>query len=102
MMIRIPRLLALFATGFALSAAQAEEKVLNLYSARHYQTDEALFSNFTKQTGIALNRIDAREDEMRERVRNDGPATPAALRPSWPGRARLRRRRFRRLPRRSP
>ncbi len=77
MMIRIPRLLALFATGFALSAAQAEEKVLNLYSARHYQTDEALFSNFTKQTGIAINRIEAKEDELLERLRNEGSASPA-------------------------
>ena len=43
----------------SLSAAtQAEEKVLNLYSARHYQTDEALYSNFTQHTGIKINRIE--------------------------------------------
>ena len=29
-------------------AASAQEQVLNLYSARHYQTDEALYANFTK------------------------------------------------------
>jgi spermidine/putrescine-binding protein len=34
-------------------------KVLNLYSARHYQTDEALYANFTKATGIRINRIEA-------------------------------------------
>ncbi len=30
----------------------AQERVLNLYSSRHYQTDQALYDNFTKQTGI--------------------------------------------------
>ena len=34
-------------------------KVLNLYSARHYQTDEALYNDFTKKTGIKINRIEA-------------------------------------------
>ncbi len=50
---------------------------LNLYSARHYQTDEALYANFTKQTGIKINRIEAREDELLERIRNEGGQSPA-------------------------
>jgi iron(III) transport system substrate-binding protein len=57
--------------------AGAQEAVLNLYSARHYQTDEALRTNFTRQTGIRINRIEAREDELLERIRNEGPADPA-------------------------
>ncbi len=55
----------------------AEEKVLNLYSARHYQTDEALYSNFTKQTGIKINRIEGKEEELLERIRNEGANSPA-------------------------
>ncbi len=43
--------------------SQAQEKVLNLYSARHYQTDEALYSDFTKQTGIKVNRIEAGDEQ---------------------------------------
>jgi iron(III) transport system substrate-binding protein len=70
------RTLAFLASLVALSA-NAEDKVLNLYSARHYQTDEALYSNFTKQTGIAINRIEAKEDELLERIRNEGAASPA-------------------------
>jgi iron(III) transport system substrate-binding protein len=70
------RLLSLIAALSALSA-HAEDQVLNLYSARHYQTDEALYSNFTKQTGIAINRIEAKEDELLERIRNEGAASPA-------------------------
>ena len=52
-------------------------KVLNLYSSRHYQTDEALYANFTKQTGIRVNRIEAGEDALIERVRNEGARSPA-------------------------
>ena len=58
-------------------AASAQEKVLNLYSARHYQTDEALYANFTRQTGIKINRIEAKEDELLERIRNEGANSPA-------------------------
>jgi ABC-type thiamine transport system substrate-binding protein len=51
--------------------------VLNLYSSRHYQTDEALYSEFTRQTGIRINRIEAPEDALIERLRNEGAASPA-------------------------
>src|SRR6185503_14273487 len=57
--------------------AGAQEKVLNLYSSRHYQTDEALYSDFTRQTGIRINRIEAPEDALIERLRNEGAASPA-------------------------
>ncbi|HEY0855892.1 MAG TPA: Fe(3+) ABC transporter substrate-binding protein [Albitalea sp.] len=65
--------IALFA---AASAAQAQP-VLNVYSARHYQTDEALYANFTKQTGIKINRLDGKEEELVERIRNEGASSPA-------------------------
>ncbi len=56
--------------------AIAQEKLLNLYSSRHYQTDEALYSSFTKATGIKLNRIEAGEDPLIERIKNEGAASP--------------------------
>ncbi|MBV6474852.1 MAG: Iron uptake protein A1 [Rhodocyclaceae bacterium] len=70
------------ASVFLLAAACtlpafAQEKVLNLYSARHYQTDEALYSNFTRQTGIKINRIEGKEDELLERIKNEGANSPA-------------------------
>lgn len=61
----------------AFQPAIAQEKVLNLYSARHYQTDEALYSDFTKQTGIKINRIEGKEEELLERIRNEGINSPA-------------------------
>ncbi|HMZ84615.1 MAG TPA: Fe(3+) ABC transporter substrate-binding protein [Rhodocyclaceae bacterium] len=59
------------------ASANAQEKVLNLYSARHYQTDEALYANFTKQTGIKINRIEGKEEELLERIKNEGANSPA-------------------------
>lgn len=56
--------------------APAQDKVLNLYTSRHYQTDEALYANFTKQTGIRINRIEGTEDALLERLKNEGPNSP--------------------------
>jgi iron(III) transport system substrate-binding protein len=61
----------------AASAAAADEPVLNLYSARHYQTDEALYDNFTKSTGIRINRIEAGDEQLLERLRSEGANSPA-------------------------
>lgn len=58
-------------------AASAQEKVLNLYTARHYQTDDALYANFTRQTGIKINRIEGQEDPLLERIRSEGANSPA-------------------------
>jgi iron(III) transport system substrate-binding protein len=55
----------------------AQDSVLNIYSSRHYQTDEALYGNFTKQTGIKINRIEASDDAIIERIRNEGAKSPA-------------------------
>jgi iron(III) transport system substrate-binding protein len=55
----------------------AQEQVLNLYSARHYQTDEALYGNFTKATGIKINRVDADDAGILARLKAEGAASPA-------------------------
>ncbi|WP_341892221.1 extracellular solute-binding protein [Variovorax sp. YR752] len=70
----------LLATVAALATALpavAQEKVLNLYSARHYQTDEALYANFTKATGITINRVDADDAGILARLKSEGTASPA-------------------------
>lgn len=71
------KLFPLLAALLSLNAAQAQEKVLNLYSARHYQADEALYNDFTKQTGIRINRIEGKAHELLERIRNEGANSPA-------------------------
>ena len=57
--------------------AQAQDKVLNLYSARHYQTDEVMYETFTKTTGIRINRVDADDAGIVARLRAEGSASPA-------------------------
>jgi iron(III) transport system substrate-binding protein len=51
--------------------------VLNLYSARHYQTDEALYADFTKSTGIKINRVEADDAGILARLKSEGAASPA-------------------------
>ncbi|MDB5847204.1 MAG: Fe(3+) transporter substrate-binding protein, partial [Rhodoferax sp.] len=65
---------ALLATA---GVAQAQQQVVNLYSARHYATDEALYSNYTKATGIRINRVDADDAGILARLKAEGAASPA-------------------------
>jgi len=57
--------------------AQTQDKVLNLYSARHYPTDEALYNQFTQATGIRINRVDADDAGILSRLKAEGAASPA-------------------------
>jgi iron(III) transport system substrate-binding protein len=68
---------ALLGTAIAastLTAAQAQE--LNLYSSRHYDTDERLYSDFTEATGITINRIEGNADELIARMQAEGANSP--------------------------
>lgn len=77
---------ALIKSGVAFSVgwtnarqAGAQPGGLNLYSARHYNTDEVLYSNFTDLTGIKINRIDAEPDPLVERLRAEGDKSPCDI-----------------------
>jgi iron(III) transport system substrate-binding protein len=63
--------------GVSVAFAAKDETVLNLYSARHYQTDEALYSDFTKTTGIKINRLEADDNALVERLKSEGARSPA-------------------------
>lgn len=91
----IRRLPAVLALAGALAGvlvlggcAQGEEDPLdgveitgevNLYSSRHYDTDEALYTDFTRETGIKVNRIEAGADALIERIVSEGEFSPADL-----------------------
>lgn len=64
-------LIGLCAAGVA-SAAE-----LNLYSSRHYDTDQQLYDDFTEETGITINLIEASGDELIERIKAEGANSPA-------------------------
>ncbi len=68
----------LLGTTVALSAAtSAQAQELNLYSSRHYETDERLYSDFTDLTGITINRIEGNADELIARMDAEGANSPA-------------------------
>jgi iron(III) transport system substrate-binding protein len=67
----------ILAASAASLGAMAQDKVLNLYSARHYQTDEAMYDTFTKTTGIKINRVDADDAGIIARLKAEGAASPA-------------------------
>jgi iron(III) transport system substrate-binding protein len=68
---------AVIAAGLASMQVAAQEQVLNIYSARHYPGDEQLYSGFTKATGIKINRVDADDAGILQRLKAEGAASPA-------------------------
>lgn len=60
-----------------MPSAAWSQQVLNLYSARHYNTDERLYSEFTERTGIRINRIDDDADKLLQRMQAEGDKSPA-------------------------
>ncbi len=70
------RLSLLTLTLAGLFSVNVAAQELNLYSSRHYQTDEALYSGFTKAAGIKLNRIEAGEDPLIARIINEARPRP--------------------------
>ncbi len=65
------------ASYFSPSVAQGQ--VINLYSARHYDTDNAIYTNFTKATGIRVNLVEAKAEELIARIKAEGANSPADL-----------------------
>lgn len=62
--------------GTCAATAQGE---VNLYSSRHYDTDERLYSDFTEATGIVVNRIEGNADELIARMQAEGANSPADI-----------------------
>jgi iron(III) transport system substrate-binding protein len=79
------------ATGAAATAIATEQlfrpgvlnaqtdKVLNVYSARHYDNDRKLYEGFQKSTGIKVNWVEADADKLIERMRSEGNNSPADI-----------------------
>lgn len=63
----------------ACAAASAQDQVLNIYSARHYPTDEALYTQFSQTTGIKINRVDSDDAGILARLKAEGTASPADI-----------------------
>ena len=71
------RLIFISASFFLMSCGEQQE--LNIYSARHYDTDLELYNSFTEKTGIAVNLIEGGSDELIERINSEGLNSPADI-----------------------
>ncbi|MGR3761545.1 Fe(3+) ABC transporter substrate-binding protein [Roseobacteraceae bacterium NS-SX3] len=63
----------------AVATSAAAEGELNLYSSRHYDTDERLYTDFEEATGIKINRIEGKADELIARMEAEGENSPADI-----------------------
>ncbi len=77
-MLKAPTVLA-GTLAAALATSAAAEGELNLYSSRHYDTDERLYSDFEDATGITINRIEGKADELIARMSAEGANSPADI-----------------------
>jgi iron(III) transport system substrate-binding protein len=71
-------LLAL-APSILATPALAQERLVNIYSARHYDTDRELWDAFTRQSGVRIRVIEANVDQLLERIRAEGANSPADI-----------------------
>ena len=68
---------ALGLAGLLALAAPALAQDVNVYSSRHYDSDDALYAAFTEATGVEVNRIEAKADELIARMQAEGRNSPA-------------------------
>ena len=59
--------------------ARAQSQEINLYSSRHYDTDDRLYEDFVERTGIRINRLKGKADELIERIKTEGRNCPADI-----------------------
>ncbi|SKB14835.1 Iron deficiency-induced protein A [Planktothrix sp. PCC 11201] len=62
-----------------MEPSQANPQVLNVYSARHYDTDNQIYESFTQKTGIKVNLVEGKAEEMVERIKSEGANSPADI-----------------------
>lgn len=65
-------LIALTVTLFISCENKNEEKIVNVYTHRHYKADDQLFAKFTEETGIKVNIVNASADELIQRLETEG------------------------------
>lgn len=61
------------------NSSSSEDQVVNVYTHRHYEADDALFSKFTEETGIKVNIVNASADELIQRLETEGEDSNADI-----------------------
>jgi iron(III) transport system substrate-binding protein len=68
--------LTAIAGAAALAPVAAQSQELNVYSSRHYDIDKQLYEGFTAKTGIKVKVISAAAEQLVERIKREGAASP--------------------------
>ncbi|UXX82498.1 extracellular solute-binding protein [Roseovarius pelagicus] len=76
-MFRFATRTAIAALSLSAMTATAMAAEVNVYSSRHYDSDDALYEKFTDETGITVNRIEGKADELIARLKAEGDNSPA-------------------------
>ena len=63
--------------SFFINLVIAEE--VNVYTSRHYDSDEALYEEFTEETGIKVNIISGKGSALLQRLKAEGENSPADI-----------------------
>lgn len=72
-------LLSSCAANGRIDGTQNMQQIVNIYTARHYDTDDQIFINFENRTGIKVNIVKGTSDQLLERIRTEGSSTEADL-----------------------
>ena len=65
--------------ALSLSACGSKEEVVNIYTTRHYDTDDALYEQFTNETGIVVNIVNDQAPALIEKIKAEGDIPQADL-----------------------
>ncbi|BAU63503.1 iron transport protein [Stanieria sp. NIES-3757] len=68
-----------FSQVIRVKSGISQTNSINIYSSRHYNTDAQLYEGFTQQTGIKVNLIEGKDDELIERITSEGQNSPADI-----------------------
>lgn len=74
---KVPAALAAALAALAALPGAAHAAEVNVYSSRHYDSDDALYARFTEETGIRVNRIESKADELIARLKAEADNSPA-------------------------
>lgn len=75
--ILLPLVLLVMVTFTTFASGNKEE--VNVYTHRHYEADQELFDRFTEETGITVNVVKAKADQLIERLESEGENSPADI-----------------------
>ena len=70
-------LLSLNTTVLSPAIATNEEKILNVYTARHYNSDKKIYKIFKQETGIMVREVSSKDQVLLEKLKSEGSASPA-------------------------